>query len=365
VDLLEQGKLGRAIDLRRTLTHVRLTGRLADVIYSMETTNTDFYPYQFKPVLRFLQSPSNALLIADEVGLGKTIEAGLIWTELRSRFDLRRLLVVCPAMLREKWQRELAHKFGVRADIVNAAQLLKRLRDPEANRRGYALICSIEGTRPNRGWDDDEEDNPNSAAMLARYLQSHENDNQLIDLLIVDEAHYLRNPDTQTNKMGHLLRPVVEHLLLLTATPIHNYNRDLFALLYLLDADTFQRETDLALILDASRPLIEARDHILAADPSVEILDSLLVRAESHSLLEGNRQLAAVRNSLNRPDCLASRATRADLARRLEMVNPLAYVITRTRKRDIKEWRVHREPQPEAVPMTPPEKPSTQLLLNS
>jgi hypothetical protein len=91
LDLLSAGKIGQATDLRRALAHVRLTGRLADVIYSMETTNTDFYSYQFKPVLRFLNSPSNALLIADEVGLGKTIEAGLIWMELRSRFELRRL----------------------------------------------------------------------------------------------------------------------------------------------------------------------------------------------------------------------------------------------------------------------------------
>lgn len=104
LDMLEAGTLGRPIDLRRTLTHVKLSGRLADVIYSMEATNTDFYAYQFKPVVKLLESPSNAILIADEVGLGKTIEAGLIWTELRSRFEMNRLLVLCPATLREKWR---------------------------------------------------------------------------------------------------------------------------------------------------------------------------------------------------------------------------------------------------------------------
>ena len=83
LELLEQGKLGRSADLRRNLTHIRLSGRLANLIYSMDTTHTDFYAYQFKPVIRFLDSPGSGLLIADEVGLGKTIEAGLIWTELR------------------------------------------------------------------------------------------------------------------------------------------------------------------------------------------------------------------------------------------------------------------------------------------
>src|SRR5260370_14325037 len=174
VDLLQARKLGRAVDLRRTLTHVRLTGRLADVIYSMEATNTDFYPYQFKPVLRFLMSPSNALLIADEVGLGKTIEAGLIWTELKSRFDLKRLVVLCPAILREKWQRELGQKIGVQADIVDANGLLNVLQDPASAVGGFAAICSLQGARPNRKWR--EADASSGPAKLARFLHSREHD---------------------------------------------------------------------------------------------------------------------------------------------------------------------------------------------
>ena len=81
VDLLRQGDFGRAADLRANLTHIRLDGRLADLIYSMETTNTDFYAYQFKPVLNFLDSPSGGLLIADEVGLGKTITTAYVIKE--------------------------------------------------------------------------------------------------------------------------------------------------------------------------------------------------------------------------------------------------------------------------------------------
>ena len=113
-DLLERGRFGRISDLRRNLTFIQLSGRLANVVYSMDATNTDFLAYQYKPVLNFLDSPSNGILIADEVGLGKTIEAGLIWTELRARDDAcRRLVVVCPAMLRDKWSLELEGKFGI------------------------------------------------------------------------------------------------------------------------------------------------------------------------------------------------------------------------------------------------------------
>lgn len=354
VELLRRGKLGRAADLRRTLTHVRLTGRLVDVIYSMETTNTEFFSYQFKPVLRFLQSPSNALLIADEVGLGKTIEAGLVWTELRSRFDMRRLLVLCPAMLRPKWQRELLQKMGVRAEIVKTDELLKRLKSPESAIHGYALVCSQEGARPTRYWEDEK--NSNSAAKLARFLRDRENDPPLIDLLIVDEAHYMRNPESRTNELGHLLRRVTENLLLLTATPIHNYNEDLFSLLNLLDADIFEHNDSLKAILEANRPLVESRDHILSANPSVEKLDEALRRAEGNRLLQGNRQITAIREALREPDCLNNRENRAELAYRMELVNPLAYVVTRTRKRDVKEWRVIREPTPEAVTMTEAEE---------
>ena len=128
-DLLEQGRYGSVSNLRFAITHTRLTGRLADVIYSMEASNTEFFPYQFKPVLNFLDSPSKGILIADEVGLGKTIEAGLIWTELRARFNASKLLVLCPAVLREKWQHELASRFGVKATICSAKQLLSLLKE--------------------------------------------------------------------------------------------------------------------------------------------------------------------------------------------------------------------------------------------
>ena len=96
-DVIERFAEGRFVGpewLRRALARIRVTARLADVVYSMEATETDFHAFQFKPVLKLLNSPTDALLIADEVGLGKTIEAGLIWTELRARLESTRLLVI-------------------------------------------------------------------------------------------------------------------------------------------------------------------------------------------------------------------------------------------------------------------------------
>jgi superfamily II DNA or RNA helicase len=350
LDLLSEGKLGTSQDLRRTLTHVRLTGRLADIIYSMEATNTDFYAYQFKPVLKLLQTPTNGLLIADEVGLGKTIEAGLIWTELRSRFNLKRLVVLCPASLKEKWRDELVNKMGLSPLICDAKETLRILKDAPSHAKGFAIISSSQGLRPPRGWDDAEKNNTN-AAKLARFIQSMESEERLIDLLVVDEAHHMRNPESQTNLLGKLMRSVSEYLVLLTATPIHNYNRDLFSLLHLLDPDTFTRHDDFIEILSANAPLVKARDLVLSGQVTTEDLTSILSEAKASRLLHGNRQLETLLASIT-DKTLGSFSERSRIAYRLETINLLGHAITRTRKRDVKEWRVVREPHPEFIPMT-------------
>ncbi|MBI5647497.1 MAG: DEAD/DEAH box helicase [Ignavibacteriae bacterium] len=347
LDMLERRKLGRAIDIRRTLTHVKLSGRLADVIYSMEATNTEFYAYQFKPVIKILESPSNGILLADEVGLGKTIEAGLVWTELRSRFDMRRLVVICPAALREKWRRELTTRFGVSAQISNASDCLKILSDDNSRVHGFALILSIQGIRPQRRWEDADSKKPNSE--LARYLSAMENEEKLVDLLIVDEAHHLRNPETQTNEIGQLFKNVSDYTILLTATPIHNRNEDLFSLLNLIDPDTFTRVDVLNQILEANAPLVAAREHILGHNPNSHTLRQLLEKAQESPLLQTNRQLLWILETDIQPDNLKRLAFRSRLASRIETVNLLAHVITRTRKRDVLEWQVVRDPRAEFV----------------
>ena len=350
LDLLVEEKLGTPKDLRRTLTHVRLTGRLADIIYSMEATNTDFYAYQFKPVLKLLQTPTNGLLIADEVGLGKTIEAGLIWTELRSRFNLKRLVVLCPAALREKWRDELVNKIGLSPVICDAKETLRILKDQQAHAKGFAIISSTQGLRPPRGWDD-AEDKTSNAAELARFLQAMESEERLVDLLVVDEAHHMRNPEAQTNHLGQLMRGVSEYLVLLTATPIHNYNHDLFSLLHLLDPDTFGRRENFIEILGANAPLVRARDLVLKGIATADELTSTLDEAKANHLLHGNRQLETLRSGITE-ETLVSFSERSRIAYRLETINLLGHAITRTRKRDVKEWRVVRDPQPEFIPMT-------------
>ncbi len=153
----------------------------------MDTSDTDFLAYQFKPILKLLESPTNSLLIADEVGLGKTIEAGLIWTELRAREGARTLLVVCPPHLVTKWRKELKRRFGVHAQAAGPAEVLEMLEDSRRNQTdGFALIATYHGLRPPKGWEDEAR---SPAARLAHQLAAWgDSEHPLLDLLVMDEA---------------------------------------------------------------------------------------------------------------------------------------------------------------------------------
>ncbi len=354
--LLEQGQFGRARDLRRGLTHITLSGRLSNVFFAMRTTNTSFLPYQYKPLLAMLDSPANGILIADEVGLGKTIEAGLIWTELRARFDAKRLLVVCPAMLCSKWRSELSTRFGVDADIVNAKQLLEELRQPRHQARGdKALVCSLQGIRPPKGWRDEEAKRPSARGKLAHWLDDQTDLEPAIDLLVIDEAHYARNPDTRVNEIATLLRAVSAHVALLSATPINLHSGDLHSLLKIVDPDSFHSAFVFDQVLQANEPLIAARREVLGATPRACAVREQLAKALAHPLLASSRVLRELINGDIAAE-LGDHASRVALAETIERVNPLARIVTRTRKVEVDERRIVRDPHLQAVPMTTAEE---------
>ena len=356
IELLRKGKLGRARDLRGSITHIRLSGRLANLIYSMGTTNTDFYPYQFKPVLNFLDAPGNGLLIADEVGLGKTIEAGLIWTELRSRYDIRRIMVLVPSMLQTKWEMELRRRFGIKSDTLHSSGVFRYFKEYRSGERiEYAIICSMQGLRPRKGWDRDD-DLQDTASSLARFLENSQYDEPLLDLLIIDEAHYLRNPESMTARLGRLLRNVSDHVVLLSATPIHLKNRDLYQLLNLVDENTFNQPQVFDEILIANEPLLRARDAILHGHISQDMFISLMEEARQHPFFEESRQVRALLENPPSEEDLKDNVYRSTLANRLESINLLGRTISRTRKRDVESWRVIRDVFAEKVPLSDPER---------
>lgn len=345
-ELLRSGSLSNVRDLRRHLAHVRLSGRMTDMLYSLEATDTDFYAHQFKPVLKMLDSPTGHLLIADEVGLGKTIEAGLIWTELSARLRYRRLLIVCPKILCEKWRAELTTKFDLDARIMSPSDLQEALTSATLQHRGFVGICGMQSIRPRRP--EDREKRP--ADILADTIEELDPFDDRLDLVVIDEAHHMRNSGTQTHQLGQLLAKIAHHVVMLSATPINLSNRDLHSLLRLLDEDTFAEQDALEAIVDANTPIIKARDAVLGGG-AIEEITSYLEDASRHDLLSGTKTLNAIRAEIAITSQLAP-AQRAELAHRLDGLNQLANVINRTRRRDVQEYRVIREVQGQILEMT-------------
>lgn len=335
------GKFSSPGDLRRTITHLRMTGKLADIIYSIGATNTEFHAYQFKPVLKLLNSPSRGLLIADEVGLGKTIEAGLIWTELVARFDCRRLLIVCPKPLTEKWRDELRSKFNVDARICSASELLDALKDDEARREGFAVIASVSAIRPPKGWDDGAEPAQGARADLARYLADA--DQELFDLTVFDEAHHLRNKETLNHKLGQLVTEASDYSVFLSATPINLRANDLRAILKLIDPETFEREWLFDILQAENAPMIAALE--VARNPRMSMADlkQLVDDLPEGQVLKTGGRLKRLREELakGKEDTPANRVA---IAARIEEMSLLGSLINRTRRRDVAEFRVERRP---------------------
>ena len=365
-EAIRTGRFGRAAELRRRLTHIQLSGGLADLVYSMNTTNTDFYAHQYKPVLSFLDSPSRGLLIADEVGLGKTIEAGLIWTELRARVDARRLLVVCPKMLCEKWRLELRNRFGVDAQILDAADLAKELERPHPQfPASQAMIASMQGIRPPLDWEEEVEEDSHRRR-LAKILREASGKDPLLYLVIIDEAHYMRNPDTATHQLGQFLREATEHIVLLSATPINLKNDDLFSLLNLVDPDSFRFREQFQDVLAANEPLLRARLATLGKQDTPETVLAHIEEAQRNPVLSGSKQLESLAMELSQWGNRAWQiADRVQLADRIERVNSLSRALTRTRKVDVTERKVVRHPVVQSIPMSEVEREFYELVTDA
>ncbi len=198
--------------------------------------------YQLEPLVRALRMPRTTLLIADDVGLGKTIEAGLVVQELLLRHRARTALVVCPAALQLQWRDEMREKFGLEFRIVDRDLLgqLRRARGVGANPFAHfpRLIVSIDWLKGDLGM-----------RLLREVLPAHPRIPRRYDILIVDEVHncapagaggrYAR--DTLRTAAIRTLAPHCEHRLFLSATPHNGYDNSFAALLELLDPHRFAR----------------------------------------------------------------------------------------------------------------------------
>ena len=199
-------------------------------------------PYQLVPVLRALQMPRVALMLADAVGLGKTIQAGMVLRELMLRRRIRRVLILCPASLRTQWRDEMEEKFSLPFEIVDRPQTLKLQREIglDANpwKTHERIIASYHYAKQ-----------PDVLEQLRVTAEPDEDGRLRWDLLIVDEAHNLApasfGPDSDLSRMLQAIAPWFEHRVFLTATPHNGHTRSFSGLLETLDPVRFTRKAPL------------------------------------------------------------------------------------------------------------------------
>lgn len=335
-------KYGSLRNLRARLTYEKLANPLRDVLYSLKAARTDFLPHQFKPVLKFLESPANGLLIADEVGLGKTIEAGYILKELRARHrqQFRRALVVCPAGLRVKWTEELNRRFAEPFELADARKLREVAKkiETQGEREEFALVTSYQTLRSKAVRDSIEALGP-------------------INLTIIDEAHHFRNPNTQTHEVAECLREVSDSLIMLSATPVQLGDQNLHALLRLIAPDLIGDYHSFDSQFKANRQVLAAARLIAGGGEAgraevLAILDDLLRARDSWLPLSAVQLVRDRVASAN----LNDRETQLELRGEIRELSPLATLMSRTRKRDVDAKRPKREALQPEVNLTSEER---------
>lgn len=208
-----------AFRLRYELSHLGLLQGFDELLCLPTLRDVEAYWYQTEAVRKVLKQFRGRVLLADEVGLGKTIEAGMALKEYLMRGMASRVLILTPATLVGQWQEEMQTKFDTEFATSYDPQLR---RDPEAFWVQSRVIASIATARR-------AEHFPHLAA-------------QNYDLVIVDEAHHLKNRQTQNWKLVNALQK--RFLLLLSATPVQNSLVELYNLLTLLKPGIFKTEKE-------------------------------------------------------------------------------------------------------------------------
>jgi len=302
------------------LTHLvarALSGTLASE-GAIFVARTIFKEYQFRPLIKYLRSDERRILIADEAGLGKTIEAGYILAEELARAKLRRVLILCPSGLRRKWRDEMWSRFGLNFEVTRGATLRNLL----FSEKSFRVIASFDFLR-------------GKANLLSESLKP-------IDLLIIDEVHHMigRGGEILRRDLGFALSRQSRRVIGLSATPIQIEFSDLRRVLEVMfgraiDAAEFAREIELARSLNGI--LIAARDFTSSTKSDLlRLIRSLSKHGVSASEISDLEDLVGKMSA--EPPANHGRLVQS-LSEKLESISPFGKIMIRSRKKDVGELR--------------------------
>lgn len=325
-----------AEELKARLTAAHVLHPSVSRLYSLNTGRIEYEPYQYRPVMKLINADRPRLLIADDVGVGKTIEAGLIIKELQARQRLDSILVICPKPLvaENKWRSELK-RFDEDFAHLNSAMLRHCIDETRAEGRWPAryrkaiLPYSLLDEKLLLGDNTGRKTRHGLTSLLPPVK---------FDLIIVDEAHHVRNSDTWSHRVVKHLLDSAEAAVLISATPIQTGSEDLRTLLRLLRPDTFVDNQTFDLMRQPNSHLanVESAVRIAGDDWQTTALSSLAAALETpwgSQVLRTNPRTQEIRDLLDQEQVADHERIKA--LRLAQSLNTFSGLINRTRRRDI------------------------------
>jgi superfamily II DNA or RNA helicase len=354
-----------ARQLHAHLTSLQILSPSIGSLFSLRSGRVQFVPYQYRPVLKLIRADRPRLLIADEVGVGKTIEAGLIIRELRARMEISSVLVICPKALvaERKWFRELK-RFDEHFTALDGPMLRHCVQ--ETHLEGEWPEQHTKAILPFSLFDSD--------LVFGRTGQGRSKNQGLLaldpppkfDLVIVDEAHHIRNSDTFLHQGVRFFCDNAQAVLLLSATPVQMGSNDLYTLLNVLRPDLVIDHASFEQMAEPNRYINEAVQHCRKAEPDWQqqvhaALDQVTQTEWGRLFLRESPAFQSVYDRVQE-DSLGD-SDRIGLIQSIEELYTFSPLINRTRRRDIGEFTT-RKPETLTVEFTDEQKHLHDGVLN-
>ena len=319
-------------------------------LYSLNSARIDFVPYQFRPALKLIHADEPRILIADSVGVGKTIEAGLIIKELQARKDLVNILIICPKPLvsEKKWEMEMS-RFDEEFVKVDGPELRQIITDTDRDGAWpvrYNKIIIPYSLLDNRFYLGEKKKGRGGKTMGLSDLDPAPS----FDLVIIDEAHHIRNGSMEKEKAFEYkcVKYFCDHadaVVMLTATPLQTSDDDLFTLLNVLRPDVVIDKPTFEVMSRPNAYISQAVSLMRRAAKNwqrdaAEALKGVLETQWGENVIAYNPVYMEILKTLSKQEI--SREERVRLITKAESLHSFYSMLNRTRRKDIQDFCVRR-----------------------